>query len=184
MTDTDAAKTRRLNRDKILEAARNLIEAQGAHSFSIRSLAKALGVSPMALYRHTGDRAALLGSVLDMILMELEERSGIRMSDRSFGELAYLYGDLAMRHPQIFIAFLSEQDAESVEAEALSQHMLEALHRAGHDAEDAALMRDIVVDHAHGYLLVSAAQKAQSVSGNLREGYAAAGQLLIDRLMA
>ena len=183
MMDTDAVKSRRLNRDKILEAARNLIEVEGAHSFSIRSLSKALGVSPMALYRHTKDRSALLGSVLDMILMQLEERSDIRISDRSFGDLAYAYGDLAMNNPQVFIAFISDRDAKSIEAETLSQHMIEALIRVGHRAKDAPIIRDIVVDHTHGYLLASAAHKDPSVLGNQREDYAAASQLLIERLM-
>ncbi|MBJ2153478.1 hypothetical protein JC607_21735 [Paracoccus sp. IB05] len=93
-------------------------------------------------------------------------------------------GNLVMNNPQVFMAFISEADAENAEAGTLSQQMPEALLRTGHSAGDAALIRDIVVDHAHGYRLANAAQKDQSVLSDLREGYAAASQLLMDRLMA
>ncbi|TWI31188.1 TetR/AcrR family transcriptional regulator [Paracoccus sulfuroxidans] len=184
MSDADEAKASRLNKRKIIEAARDLIETQGAQSFSMRSLSKALGVSPMALYRHTGDRANLLGLVLDMVLIERDNRASIGLQGRSFADLAYFYGDLVTHNPQVFMAFLSEPDAKSDEAVKLSQQMLEALLRAGRSADDAVLMRDIVVDHAHGYLLAGVAQKDPAVLRELRAGYAAASQLLIDRLTA
>ncbi|AGT11009.1 TetR/AcrR family transcriptional regulator [Paracoccus aminophilus] len=183
MSDAGEAKTKRLNRQRILEAARDLIEAQGAQSFSMRSLSKALEVSPMALYRHTGDRSTLLGLVLDLILIEHEHRAGIGLSDHDFDKFIHFYGDLVTHNPQVFITFISEPDAKSAEAEKLSQQMLEALLRLGYSADEAVLMRDIVVDHAHGYLLASVAQKDPSALRDLRAGYAVASRLLIDRLM-
>lgn len=56
-----------MNLARIVEAARTQLDAGGLEAFSMRSLATRLGVTPMALYRHAGDREQLLGLVLDEV---------------------------------------------------------------------------------------------------------------------
>lgn len=59
-----AAATRRpLDAGRILDAAATLIETDGAASFSMRRLAAALDVTPMALYRWFDNREALLDAL-------------------------------------------------------------------------------------------------------------------------
>lgn len=53
----------------VREAARLL--GEGTSDISIRSVAKAAGVSPMAPYRHFEDKAALLGAVVEEGFAEL-----------------------------------------------------------------------------------------------------------------
>ena len=48
-----------LNRERILSAALELVDANGVAALSMRRLATKLGVDPMALYRHIPDKAAL-----------------------------------------------------------------------------------------------------------------------------
>ncbi|MDZ7887182.1 MAG: helix-turn-helix domain-containing protein [Mycobacterium sp.] len=54
-----------LNRALIVEAAHAQLDEGGLENFSMRSLAARLGVTPMAVYRHAGDREQLLSLVLD-----------------------------------------------------------------------------------------------------------------------
>lgn len=54
-----------MNRALIIEAARVQLDESGVEHFSMRSLAAGLGVTPMAIYRHVGDREQLLSLVLD-----------------------------------------------------------------------------------------------------------------------
>lgn len=54
-----------LNRALIVAAAHAQLDEGGVQNFSMRSLAARLGVTPMAVYRHAGDREQLLSLVLD-----------------------------------------------------------------------------------------------------------------------
>lgn len=46
--------------EKILAAAGKILAREGAEAVSMRRVAKAVGITPMALYRHFADREALL----------------------------------------------------------------------------------------------------------------------------
>lgn len=46
--------------EKILAAAEKILAREGAEAVSMRRVAKAVGITPMALYRHFADREALL----------------------------------------------------------------------------------------------------------------------------
>jgi AcrR family transcriptional regulator len=50
---------------KILEAARLILEGEGAAAVSMRRVADAVGVTPMAIYRHFANREALLKHISD-----------------------------------------------------------------------------------------------------------------------
>ena len=60
-----------LTRDLIVRAATHLLDEAGADEFSMRRLAAALGVDPMAVYRHLPGRAAILHEVLEAAVAEL-----------------------------------------------------------------------------------------------------------------
>jgi AcrR family transcriptional regulator len=54
----------------IAEAALRLIDERGIDGFSIRAVAKSLDVTPMALYHHVRDKAALAELVVEAVLSE------------------------------------------------------------------------------------------------------------------
>ena len=55
----------RLDRETILAAATELVARDGLDGLSMRRLAAALGVAPMATYRHFADRAAIVDALID-----------------------------------------------------------------------------------------------------------------------
>ncbi len=55
----------RLDRETILAAAAELVARDGLDGLSMRRLAAALGVAPMATYRHFADRAAIVDALID-----------------------------------------------------------------------------------------------------------------------
>lgn len=61
-----------LTLDEIVTAAIRITREQGLDSLSMRALADALLVSPMALYHHVGDRAALCDRVADRVVASVE----------------------------------------------------------------------------------------------------------------
>lgn len=70
--------------EKILRAAHKLFDSEGADAVSMRRVADAVGITPMAIYRHFANRGALLK----------------RLSDDSFNAAAREWGKVA-RNPDI-----------------------------------------------------------------------------------
>ncbi|HEX7095878.1 MAG TPA: TetR/AcrR family transcriptional regulator [Acidimicrobiales bacterium] len=56
--------------ERIIDAARRMIEADGVEALSMRKLAAELGVAPTAIYWHVGGRDDLLRAVLDQLIRE------------------------------------------------------------------------------------------------------------------
>ncbi|MCF2527733.1 transposase [Yinghuangia soli] len=67
---TAAPRTRLTLRDVVL-AARGVLADGGVDALTMSAVAARLGVTPMALYRHVDDRAALLAAVADSVLEEV-----------------------------------------------------------------------------------------------------------------
>jgi AcrR family transcriptional regulator len=51
-------------RDRILDAARALFDAEGEAGLSMRRIAGAVGITPMAIYRHYADKEALKDALM------------------------------------------------------------------------------------------------------------------------
>ena len=63
--------TRKSTAEKIAIAARKLLDREGAEAVTMRRVAKAVGITPMALYRHFSDREGLLNALADAGFEEL-----------------------------------------------------------------------------------------------------------------
>ncbi len=60
-----------LDRDRIVTAAINLLDEDGAESFTMRRLGASLGVDPMAVYYHLPNKAAVFDAVVDQLLASI-----------------------------------------------------------------------------------------------------------------
>ena len=75
-----------LSRHAVLSAAVDLADDQGVAGLSMRTLAEALGVVPMALYKHVSSKEDLLDGMVDSIVAEIDpplEGQGWKMTVRS-----------------------------------------------------------------------------------------------------
>jgi AcrR family transcriptional regulator len=61
-----------LSRDRVLRAAVALADEAGIESLNMRRLAGALGVVPMALYKHVPNKDQLLDGMVDVIVGEIQ----------------------------------------------------------------------------------------------------------------
>lgn len=95
-----------ISRDRIIGAARELLEEHGLHSFSLRALAASLGVRVSSLYNHISGQEELLTALglqaVDELCAELENAiSGKYRSDALFA-LGRAYRSFALAHPQLY----------------------------------------------------------------------------------
>ncbi|HVI51554.1 MAG TPA: TetR/AcrR family transcriptional regulator [Candidatus Sulfotelmatobacter sp.] len=104
-------------RQELLDHGLTLLEDQGMASLSLRELAKGLGVSAAAVYRHFADKDALLAEIallgfrqLGAVFSAVLSESGVpRERLRTLG-LAYV--DFGMAHPHLYrLMFCSKAGA-------------------------------------------------------------------------
>ena len=100
---------------KIATAARRLLDREGADALTMRRIAKAVGITPMALYRHYQDRASLLNALADEGFAELTvELAARRFSgniEKRLMEMADIYLDHALENPRLFeLMFLAPRE--------------------------------------------------------------------------
>lgn len=92
--------------DKILAAARALLEREGAGEVSMRRVAEAVGITPMAIYRHFANREALLKAVADAAFLEAAREWSMRARNpdllQALRHSMENYLDYALRHPHMF----------------------------------------------------------------------------------
>lgn len=60
-----------LTRDRVLDSAVDLADAEGVDAVSMRRLAQELGVVPMALYKHVAHKDELLDAMVDRVVGEI-----------------------------------------------------------------------------------------------------------------
>jgi AcrR family transcriptional regulator len=138
-TNPPAASRRpRLDRATVVEAARELLDAEGLDALSMPRLGERLGVSAMALYRHVSDRADLESAVVELVLGDLavEDESG----DDSEGAIAtWMHRVRAhwLEHPWLGSLLGSSTSLNPSWVTALV-HLARALERAGLPDDEVA----------------------------------------------
>ena len=103
------------NQRKIATASRRLLDKEGTEAVTMRRVAKAVGITPMAIYRHYPDRAALLNSLADEGFEELVARlAGKRFSgsvEERLTKMGEIYLDHALENPRLFeLMFLKRRE--------------------------------------------------------------------------
>ncbi len=91
---------------RILNATRALFEREGADAVSMRKVAEAVGLSPMAMYRHFHNREALLQRICDDSFHEIARHwEALRQVQDPLQRLLStqrIYLDYALTYPHLF----------------------------------------------------------------------------------
>jgi len=66
----------KISRAMVIDAALRIVDRDGLDGVSMRRLAAAIGATPMALYRHVPNKAALLDALVAAVLAQLEFPTG------------------------------------------------------------------------------------------------------------
>lgn len=109
-----------------MDAACTLVEAEGVEGFSLRAVARSVGVSANATYRHFPDRSALLHAVATAGFAQLAEgmrkaqakqRKGASASVEvgRFKATGHAYVEFAVAHPMLFRMMFGPDGSGTVE---------------------------------------------------------------------
>jgi AcrR family transcriptional regulator len=100
---------------RIALAARRLLEEEGVGAVSMRRVARAVGVTPMAIHRHYQNRAALLDALAEEGFAELAAslrgRRLVGNAETQLLEVAEVFLDHALATPRLFeLMFLTPRE--------------------------------------------------------------------------
>jgi AcrR family transcriptional regulator len=91
---------------KIARAARRILHEEGVEAVTMRRVAKAVSITPMAVYRHYADLAGLLNALADEGFEELAARlAGRRFSgeiEKRLTKMGEIFLEHALENPRLF----------------------------------------------------------------------------------
>ena len=131
----------RLSRESIVEAAVDIVRARGMQALTMRALAGELDATPMALYRHVGDRDELALLVTDALLAR------IALPDTSLPAVAWLRAlaheirAVGRAHPGVMDILLEEGPAARSSLVILDG-AVRKLHEEGASWREAAALHN------------------------------------------
>jgi TetR/AcrR family tetracycline transcriptional repressor len=151
-------KPRDLTREKVVDVALTLIDNTGADALTMRGLADAIGVTPMALYNHFSSKRDLLSAIAENVIgaaqfdgRHAEWRDQVR---HCFEVLR----KLCLQHPGL-PRLLEFEGAAPASVFAPMEVTLRALHKAGLDDVDSLRTYFLLT----GFTLTQAAYQTRPV---------------------
>jgi len=143
-----------LTRQRIVEAAAALVDAEGLEAVSVRRLAAELGVQGPSLYNHFATKAEILDAVADEVIAQVDVSAfGEHRWSEALRLWAHSYHAVLSAHPNI-VPVLAHGPGRRPAALAMADVVYGALVQAGWSPARAthigALMRYLVTGSALG----------------------------------
>jgi AcrR family transcriptional regulator len=151
-----------LSRESILIAALQLVDAEGVEALSMRRLAAALGVDPMAIYRHLPDKAAVIDGMVALVFGEFqvptieESVEGDVAKDawqRKIRAFAAAYRSLAQIHPNLIVYLITHIEASAPAVLAVGEYLVGTLHQTGLTPLQVVTAFNLIMDYLNGFVL-------------------------------
>jgi AcrR family transcriptional regulator len=120
----------RVDRTQILAEALALADEQGLEGLTMGAVAQRLGVTPMALYRHVGNKAELLDGLVELLLTGFPPPPEEMNWPERLSALANRVRASARRHPAVF-PLLLQRPASTPHARRTREAVYRALVEAG-----------------------------------------------------
>jgi AcrR family transcriptional regulator len=167
-----------LTREKIVDKALEILDAEGPEKLSMRRLGDALGVEAMALYHHFPNKDAILDGVLARILEETGQ--GLPLEADSDWKLVMASGPAAAgriiaAHPKAGWLLLGRQ-YNTAESLAMVEAPLQILVSAGFEDQNLIDAAHAIFAYVAGWYMLSSGQGG-SWSGPAEEDVASAREM-------
>ena len=129
---------RPLTRERILDAALALMEAEGLGAVTMRRLGRELGVEAMSLYNHVADKDDVLAGIQERVMAELEIAEATGDWVERLRAMARTFRALLIRHPGLVALLSSHAGRPLTDPRALRpiEVVLQTLRGAGLSEDD------------------------------------------------
>jgi len=157
-------------RQALIRAASDLVRTGHIDDFSLRGIARELGVSPAAAYHHFADKSSLLNAVIRETGLELNRRLVSATTptppagDQAMA-LGLAYIDFAIAEPALFTQMTSTACAEAEDIQAMSLELVKTA--IANDARGAELSTEELQDRVWSSWAISHGFATLALAGRL-----------------
>ena len=154
-----------LTRERILQAALELVDESGIEALTMRKLGQNLGFEAMSLYNHVANKDDVLDGILDLVLAECEPPSPTDDWNVAIRRSAVSVHDALRRHPWAAGLMMSPKHARPARTRYMDS-LLGRLRAAGFSAETTFTAYHVLDGHIFGFSLweISHSYSADEVS--------------------
>ena len=141
-----------LSRERALNAALALADAEGLGSVTMRKVAQALGVEAMSLYHHVANKDDILDGMVDMVFGEIELPSDATDWKTAMRQRGSSVRAALTRHPWA----ITIMESRTSPGPATLQHldaMIGRCRRAGFSVEMAAHAISLLDSYIYGFVM-------------------------------
>jgi TetR/AcrR family tetracycline transcriptional repressor len=153
-----------LQRADIIEAALHHAAHHDLAGISVRDLARQLGVTPMALYRHVRDKDDILEAVADVLLARAGTPQMKRSWKRFLEAMAQSLRAVLTEHPEI-AGLITRRPLTGPTARERLTVAVSALQRAGFRRDQAVRAYAAVHTYTVGFCALEAGRRAHAGDG-------------------
>ena len=157
------ARPARIDRTAVLDASLEIADEGGVEAVTMQEVARRLGVTPMALYRHVDNKRDLLDGVVERLLDEVP----IPAQDLPWQDQLVAMGRglraLARRHPTVF-PLLLQLPATTPSARRARDRVCELLELAGIGADESSQVERLISTAVLGFAASEVAGRFDGLS--------------------
>jgi TetR/AcrR family transcriptional regulator, tetracycline repressor protein len=145
----------RLSRDRIVEAALVIMDAEGLDAVSMRRVAREVGVEAMSLYHHVRDKEDLLDGVCARVMRDFrfppEDRPWVEVAREGARE----WRRVLREHPNV-IALWADRQRPMTDLDALMpmEFALRVISRSGMDAREGVRVFNVIGGFIMGVVMM------------------------------
>lgn len=160
-----------LSQQDVVDAALKLIDTDGLENFTMRALAKAMGVYPAALYWHAGSKPLLLAAVSTRVFDEVVLPNEHQLSwDQWLTEVVELCRAAMHRHPEI-AQVAGSQMVVSATAMPMVERIVGVLERAGFAGRELVHAYNALVGFILGWTSLELSAEPSTVDAGWKEEF-------------
>jgi AcrR family transcriptional regulator len=172
-----------IDRAAVLAAGLSIADEAGLDALTMGAVARRLGVTPMALYRHVASKADLLDGIVELLLTEFPPPpAGTPWAER-LARIAGAIRTSAQRHPSVF-PLLLQRPATTPDARQARDSVHSALREAGLAAEHVAQAERLISTAILGFAASEAAGRFRNHSRTQLDADFAALQALLGQFIS
>ena len=143
-----------LSREKVIEAALDLVDSEGLPALNLRKLAGRMGISAMTPYHYFDDKADLLAAMVGHALAPLASDLDPNLAwDDQIGAAMHDFHDTLTRHPGVVELIMAE--ADTVRLDDFRQALITTLQKAGLSRAHSADVLRSLTSYILGYTLLN-----------------------------
>lgn len=138
-----------------------MLDRNGEKGLSFRSLAKHLGVTPMAISHHVGTRHEMLSSIVARVYDGIGEPVQDGTPHDCLRALLSDYCKRVLAHPNVALLVLSDTSLLKGPLISLNERICSNIALLVRSKSEVKTVLDVVADYTHGFAIAAATAKAQ-----------------------